>query len=92
MFMHNITSLLKPGGKLILSALKGATRYSVGPNTFPAVNIAEDDLAEVLTESGFLEKDIAIRSAPADRPTRIYRGLILAVATKQRDAHTGPRP
>jgi hypothetical protein len=81
-FMHNITSLVKPGGKLILSALKGATCYSVGSKTFPAVDISEEDLAEVLTESGFPEKHLAIRSTPADRPSRLYEGVIMAVATK----------
>ncbi len=82
----NIVSLLKPGGKLIMSALRGATSYSVGPISFPAVSISEEDLIELLEESGFPRKSIELRSVPADRTTREYTGLILAVAEKKRDA------
>jgi NNMT/PNMT/TEMT family len=85
MFVHNITSLLKPGGKLILSALKGAKCYSVGSKIFPAVSIVESDLTYVLTHSGFEPESIVIRSVPADRPTRNYRGLMFALAVKGRD-------
>ena len=85
-YMHNIGSLLRPGGTLIMSALKGARCYSVGSKTFPAVDISEEDLAEVLVESGFPEKRVAIRTAPSDRADRLYRGVIMAVATK---AHGG---
>ena len=82
-YMHNIGSLVRPGGTLIVSALKGATCYSVGSRSFPAVDISEDDIAEVLADSGFSEKRIAVRSAPADRPTRLYAGVMMAVATKE---------
>jgi hypothetical protein len=82
-YMHNIGSLVRPGGTLIVSALKGAHCYSVGSRTFPAVDISEDDLAEVLADSGFPEKRIAVRSTPADRPTRLYAGVMMAVATKE---------
>lgn len=82
-FMANILSMLKPGGRLILSALKGATRYSVGSRSFPAVCIREDDLVELLEDTGFSNKSIEIRSIPADRPTRDYEGLMMAVAKKK---------
>jgi len=81
-FMQNIASLVKPRGKLITAALAGARSYSVGSKAFPAVDIAADDLIEVLEECDFPEKSIAVRSVRADRPTRHYRGLILAVATR----------
>lgn len=88
-FVGNIVSLLKPGGKLIMSALRGATSYSVGSRSFPAVNISEEDLIELLEESGFPRKGIEVRSVPADRTTREYTGLILAVAEKQHDTGGG---
>lgn len=81
-YMVNIVSALKPGGRLVLSALKGATRYSVGAESFPAVDIREDDLVELLEDTGFSRKGIEVRSIPADRPTRDYEGLMLAVAEK----------
>lgn len=89
LFMHNITSILKPGGKLILSALKGATYYSVGSKIFPAVSIVESDLTYALVDSGFEPKSIVISSVPADRPTRNYRGLMLAMAVKSWRGNTG---
>ena len=65
-YMANITSVLKPGGWLVMSALKGATRYSVGSQSFPAVDIWEDDLIELLEETGFRRKGIEVRSIAAD--------------------------
>lgn len=81
-FIHNITSLLKPGGTFMLAALKGADSYSVGDTNFPAVRIMEQDLLQALVEEGFVRKSIAIESVPADRPSRHYEGLMLARATK----------
>lgn len=88
-YMANIASVLKPGGWLVISALKGATRYSVGDASFPAVSIFEDDLIEMLEETGFASKGIEIRSVPADRPTRDYQGLIFAVARKSMSTDVG---
>ncbi len=88
-FMVNIVSLLKPGGRLIMSALKGATRYSVGERSFPAVDITEDELLELLEEVGFPRKSTELVSVPADRPTRDYQGLILVVAEKERGPGAG---
>ncbi|MBC7947884.1 MAG: hypothetical protein H7Y42_08400 [Chitinophagaceae bacterium] len=82
LFIENITSLLKPGGKLILCALKGAVSYSVGKEVFPAVYILENDLRQALFEVGFLKDSIQIESVPADRPSRHYQGLMLAMAMK----------
>lgn len=88
-FVTNIVSLLKPGGVLIMSALKGAGSYAVGSRRFPAVDIAEDDLIELLEETGFQPKQIELRSVPADRPSRDYDGLMLAVARKENATEPG---
>lgn len=84
-FVRNITSLLRPGGRLVLSALKGADSYAVGEEVFPAVFILEDDLIQVLGDAGFCQDSISIESVPADRPSRHYQGLMLATATKSRE-------
>lgn len=83
-YMSNIVSMLKPGGFLVMSALKGATRYAVGSRLFPAVDISEDDLVQLFEETGFVRKGIEVRSVAADRPSREYAGLMLAVAEKAR--------
>jgi hypothetical protein len=82
-YMANISSLLRPGGALIVSALKGASQYAVGDCSFAALDISEDDLLETLEENGFPRKSIDLRSVPADRPTRDYQGLMMALARKR---------
>jgi hypothetical protein len=81
-FVRNIASLIKPQGRLIMSALKGAVSYAVGQEVFPAVHIMEEDLIEVLCEAGFIEETIHIESVPADRPSRHYQGLMFTTAVK----------
>ncbi len=90
-YMANIVSVLKPGGWLVLSALKGASRYSVGPRYFPAVEIVEDDLVQLLEASGFARDGMEVRSIAADRPSREYAGLLLAVARKKSTQTRSPR-
>jgi SAM-dependent methyltransferase len=82
-FFRNIVSLLKPDGYLLLSALKGATCYTVGEKRFPAVSIRENDLTRTLIEEGFDPRSIILESIPADRPWRQYEGLMVAMAKKQ---------
>ncbi len=81
-FVGNITSLIKPGGRLIMSTLKGASSYGVGKEIFPAVNIMEDDVKELLVDIGFDCASIQIDSVPADRPSRHYQGLMFVTAIK----------
>ena len=81
-YMTNILSLLKPGGWLVISALTGATRYSVGDRSFPAVDISEGELIDLLEANGFPRTGIEVRCVSADRDTRDYKGLMLAVAEK----------
>lgn len=82
-FVANIASLVAVGGTFLMTALKKATCYSVGPVFFPAVAIDEADVAKVLRDAGFSAQSIVIRSVPADRLSRHYEGLMLAAAVKQ---------
>jgi len=82
-FVANIASLVTVGGTFLLTALKKATCFSVGSVFFPAVAIDENDITEVLHDSGFSSHNIVIRSVPADRPSRHYEGLMLAAAVKR---------
>jgi hypothetical protein len=47
---------------------------------------------EALEESGFPRKQVEVRSVAADRPTRDYQGLLMAVACKQAAPATRGRP
>jgi len=81
-FMANIVSVLSPGGWLVVSALKGATRYAVGSQSFPAVDICEDDLLGLLADLGLSGSEVRLHSVAADRPSREYAGLMFAAAQK----------
>jgi hypothetical protein len=80
-FFHNIVSLLKPDGFLLLSAIKGATCYAVGERLFSAVSLNEEDLIQALIEEGFDPQTIMLESISAD-PSSHYAGLILLLAQK----------
>lgn len=81
-FVMNIASLVAVGGTFLITTLKKANCYSVGPAFFPAVSIDEKDLAEILCAAGFAPQSIVIRTVAADRPSRHYQGLMLAAAVK----------
>src|SRR5437016_4713274 len=53
--IYNITSLLKPQGTLILTALKNAVYYQLQEKRFPAVDIDETVLTQLLRKLGFRE-------------------------------------
>lgn len=85
-FLRNIASLLKPGGRLVMTALKGTTSYAVGSRNFPAVSIDEEELRQALVETGFARESLTIESVPPDHPRRHYQGLMMALATRREDA------
>lgn len=82
-FVLNIASLVAVGGTFLITALKKATYYTVGPVFFPAVSLDEEDLVEILREAGFSSHSIVIRSVPADCPSRHYEGLMFAAAVQR---------
>ena len=86
MFLRNIASLVRPGGRLVMTALKGATSYRVGAELFPAVSIAEGDLRRGLCDAGLAAESVSIESVPADRPHRGYQGILLALAARREAA------
>ncbi|MGQ9867189.1 MAG: guanitoxin biosynthesis pre-guanitoxin forming N-methyltransferase GntF [Pseudanabaenaceae cyanobacterium] len=90
-YLNNILTCLKPGGLLILSAVKGAnfgdleealSQPSTDFQYFPTVNIVEADLQAALVTAGCAADTVAIETVPADRPTRKYQGLMMATARK----------
>lgn len=81
-FLNRITSLVRPKGKVIITSVKEASSYSVGPRVFSAVRLNEGDLAWGLIAAGCHPESIHIRSVPSDRPSRHYQGLMLATAEK----------
>jgi hypothetical protein len=83
-FFHNAMTMLKPGGILLLSAIKGANYWIVEEHRFPAIYITESDLMEALIEEGFEPQSIHMESLPAaDVPTCTYEGVIMVMARKR---------
>ena len=81
--IHNIISLLKPQGTLILTALKNAAYYHLQEKKFPAVSIDETVLTQTLQKFGFREAHILMQTVPACPPYRGYSDIILIKARSQ---------
>ena len=87
-FVANIAALIKSGGTIVMSAVKGANFGSIeqseadGSLYFPTVSIFEQDLVDVLTKVGFEPSSIVVESVPSDRPSRKYQGIMFATAIK----------
>jgi hypothetical protein len=81
-FVARIVSLVKPGGTFLISAIKGATSYSVGSQIFSTVNLDETVLTAALLRGGCQPESITISSIPADCSARHYTGVMFAKARK----------
>lgn len=80
-YLGKFAALLKPGGRLILTAVKQSRSYSVGSYVFPVLPLSEEDVAYGLNLAGFAQMT-PMNHAPADDPNHPYEGLIFAVARK----------
>ena len=63
-YMHNIMSMVKPGGTLITSACGSGTYYRVGDNCFPSTELNPQDVLSCFMENSFVNLDIRIRDLP----------------------------
>jgi NNMT/PNMT/TEMT family len=84
-YMLNILGLLKPGGMLIMAALRNCSGYKVGENWFPCADIDEMDLRSVLELSGFdpSQTFIDVKEVPG-QSSRGYESILLASGRKTR--------
>jgi hypothetical protein len=79
-FMQRIAALVRPGGLLLVAALRQSRGYVVGGKTFPSANIDESDLQAVL-EPRFGGGNLTIRACTLDGPAdKGYSGVVLACA------------
>jgi phenylethanolamine N-methyltransferase len=76
----NISSCVKPGGKLVMAAMKHCTAWKNGPHKFPATYIGESDIVELLTANGFRKNETLMGTFPADQDD--YREVIFFSSTK----------
>jgi hypothetical protein len=81
-YMRNIAGLVRPGGRLILSALGGSTHYQSGPRRYPAVHLHARDVEEAVLELGFREVFVTERPVP-ERSDQGYGSVIFAWARRR---------
>jgi hypothetical protein len=82
-YMRNITSLVAPGGTLIVSACGAADFYTVGDRVFPCAGVNAHDMLTCLDANGFTDVDLRVRHVP-DHSSQGYSSVIFASATKGR--------
>lgn len=79
-YMQRIASLVRPGGLLLVAALRRSRGYVVGGKTFPSANIDETDLQAVL-EPRFGRGNLTIQACRIDgAAAKGYSGVVLACA------------
>lgn len=83
-YMKNISSLVEPGGMLLMASLRNCSFYKNGNDFFPCANINEEDIAEVLKENGFLRDKslIEIFEVPECQPEG-FTGIMCSRAIKR---------
>ena len=90
--MQRIAGLVRPGGMLLVAALRRSRGYVVGGKTFPSADIDETDLQAVL-EPRFGRRNLTIQACKLDGPAaKGYSGVVLACACDPGRARHGRAP
>jgi hypothetical protein len=76
----NICSCVKPGGKLVMAAMKCSTAWKNGQQKFPATSVTEPNILELLAANGFRENEIDMETFPANQDD--YHEVIFFSSTK----------
>ncbi|XP_068236839.1 nicotinamide N-methyltransferase-like [Palaemon carinicauda] len=82
--LANVTSLIKPGGVLMMAGALGNTSYQVGQCTYPSVTLTKEDITDVFTSLETLQL-VALRTL--DRQTSLekpanHKGIFFLMAQK----------
>jgi SAM-dependent methyltransferase len=79
--MYNISTLVKPGGGLVISVLNGTDFYSCGPKKFPNLILTDEDIYNGYMVAGYDPKTFRLdkMAMPYERE---YTGLTSAIAYK----------
>jgi hypothetical protein len=79
-YMQRIASLVRPGGLLLVAALRRSRGYVVGGKTFPSADVDETDLQAVL-EPRFGRGNLTIQACRINgAATKGYSGVVLVCA------------
>lgn len=88
----NICSTLRPDGTLIMTAIQGASFYSVEGRRYPAVKVTQENIVTALHRQGFDTHNLLIQQIPAeitDIKAKNYKGYqgMLFVKAKRDNWH-----
>ena len=79
--LQNVTTIIRPGGWLMLSVTTGARTYEVGDVIFECVNLTRDDVRNGLISAGYQDKSIILKTYEVEHE-REYSGIIMALARR----------
>jgi len=79
--LKNVTSIVRPGGWLMLSVTTGARTYEVGEVIFECVNLTKDEVQNGLLSAGYQEESIILQTYEVEHE-REYSGIIMALARR----------
>ncbi|XP_053546287.1 indolethylamine N-methyltransferase [Bombina bombina] len=65
--IKNLSSLVKVGGHLIIGSILGSTIFRCGSKQFSLINLSEDFLKRVMTETGFAIEDLEVLPREYDK-------------------------
>jgi hypothetical protein len=77
--LQNVTTIVRPGGWLMLSVTTGARTYEVGEVTFECVNLTKDDILSGLLATGYRKESVRMESYEVEHPHE-YSGIIVTLA------------
>ncbi len=87
-YMRRLAELVRPGGMLVVAALRRSRGYVVGGRTFPSADIDEHDLQAVLAPF-FEPQDLTIAVGElGPSAAKGYASIVLARACRRRGAIT----
>jgi NNMT/PNMT/TEMT family len=79
-YMRRLAGLVRPGGTLLLAALRRSCGYAIGDKTFPCANIDENDIRAVLAPFAGSEHMTIEVCELDDAPSHGYSSIVLASA------------
>ena len=79
--LRNVSSLVAPGGWLIVSVTTGTSLYTVGANQFHCVSLTQEDMARGYRAAGFAPDSLVIEAYTVVEE-REYSGVIVAAGRK----------
>ena len=81
--LRNVTSMLQPGGTLIIHALHQCKAYKCGDRMFPGSNLSIDDVHDAMKENDFAPSSIDAQVIPCpDNKEYGYSGILTASGKK----------